>query len=116
MEFKFTDENFETEVLKTDQLVLVDFYADWCGPCKMLAPTIEVVAEEYNGIVKVGKLNVDESPKHRGCYNGNLTCRFNRYHTILIYRSYLLIRREPGDLLIRSICRCKDRFQLQILR
>lgn len=63
MEFKFTDENFETEVLKTDQLVLVDFYADWCGPCKMLAPTIEVVAEEYNGIVKVGKLNVDESPK-----------------------------------------------------
>lgn len=63
MEFKFTDENFETEVLKSDQLVLVDFYADWCGPCKMLAPTIEVVAEEYNGIVKVGKLNVDESPK-----------------------------------------------------
>lgn len=63
MEFKFTDENFEAEVLKSDQLVLVDFYADWCGPCKMLAPTIEVVAEEYNGVVKVGKLNVDESPK-----------------------------------------------------
>ena len=63
MEFKFTDENFEAEVLKSDQLVLVDFYADWCGPCKMLAPTIEVVAKEYEGIVKVGKLNVDESPK-----------------------------------------------------
>lgn len=63
MEFKFTDENFDAEVLKSDQLVLVDFYADWCGPCKMLAPTIEVVAEEYKGVVKVGKLNVDESPK-----------------------------------------------------
>ena len=60
MEFKFTDDNFEAEVLKSNQLVLVDFYADWCGPCKMLAPTIEVVAEEYNGVVKVGKLNVDE--------------------------------------------------------
>ncbi len=63
MEFKFTDDNFEAEVLKSNQLVLVDFYADWCGPCKMLAPTIEVVAEEYNGVVKVGKLNVDESPR-----------------------------------------------------
>ncbi|WP_313129987.1 thioredoxin [Anaerocolumna sp.] len=63
MKFKFTDENFEAEVLKSNQLVLVDFYADWCGPCKMLAPTIEVVAEEYKDVVKVGKLNVDESPK-----------------------------------------------------
>jgi thioredoxin 1 len=63
MEFKFTDENFEAEVLKSDQLVLVDFYADWCGPCKMLAPTIEEVAKEYKGSAKVGKLNVDESPK-----------------------------------------------------
>lgn len=63
MEFKFTDENFEAEVLKSNQLVLVDFYADWCGPCKMLAPTIEEVAKEYKNSVKVGKLNVDESPK-----------------------------------------------------
>ncbi len=63
MEFKFTDENFEAEVLKSNQLVLVDFYADWCGPCKMLAPTIEEVAKEYKDSVKVGKLNVDESPK-----------------------------------------------------
>jgi thioredoxin 1 len=62
MELKFTDGNFETEVLKSEMPVLVDFYADWCGPCKMMAPVIEDIAKEYAGAVKVGKLNVDESP------------------------------------------------------
>lgn len=62
MELKFTDENFETEVLNSEKPVLVDFYADWCGPCKMLAPVIEEIAKEYDGKVKVGKLNVDQSP------------------------------------------------------
>ncbi len=62
MELKFTDENFETEVLKSELPVLVDFYADWCGPCKMMAPVIEELASEYAGTVKVGKLNVDEAP------------------------------------------------------
>ncbi len=62
MELKFTDENFETEVLKSELPVLIDFYADWCGPCKMMAPVIEEIATEYAGTVKVGKLNVDEAP------------------------------------------------------
>lgn len=62
MELKFTDENFETEALKSDLTVLVDFYADWCGPCKMMAPVIEEIATEYAGTIKVGKLNVDEAP------------------------------------------------------
>lgn len=56
------DENFTKEVLSSDLPVLVDFYADWCGPCKMLAPTIEELAGEYNGKVKIAKLNVDGSP------------------------------------------------------
>lgn len=59
---KFTDENFEQEVLKADQLAIVDFYADWCGPCKMLGPVIEELASKYEGKVKIGKLNVDEAP------------------------------------------------------
>ncbi|SET27930.1 thioredoxin [[Clostridium] polysaccharolyticum] len=62
MALKFTDENFEEEVLKSSQLIIVDLYADWCGPCKMLGPVIEQLAQEYEGKVKIGKLNVDESP------------------------------------------------------
>ena len=62
MAHKFTDENFEAEVLNNDGLVLVDFYADWCGPCKMMAPIVDELAEEYAGSVKIGKLNVDDSP------------------------------------------------------
>ncbi len=68
MALKFTDENFEKEVLKSDLLVVIDFYADWCGPCKMMAPAIEDIATEYDGIVKVGKLNVDESPNTSSKY------------------------------------------------
>ena len=58
---KITDENFEEEVLKSDKTVIVDFYADWCGPCKMQSPIIEELANE-NQNIKVGKLNVDENP------------------------------------------------------
>ncbi|MGA2628650.1 MAG: thioredoxin [Terriglobia bacterium] len=58
----FTDENFDAEVLKSDKPVLVDFWAEWCGPCRMMAPAVESVAELYADRLKVGKLNVDESP------------------------------------------------------
>ena len=57
----FTDGNFEEEVLKSDKPVLVDFFADWCGPCKMMAPVVEQLAEELEGKAKVGKLNIDEN-------------------------------------------------------
>ena len=60
MEVILTNANFEEEVLKSDIPVLVDFWATWCGPCRMIAPEVEALAEEYDGKVKVGKVNVDE--------------------------------------------------------
>lgn len=60
MEITLTKGNFEDEVLKSEIPVLVDFWASWCGPCKMLAPTVAQIAEEYSGKIKVGKVNVDE--------------------------------------------------------
>jgi|SRR5689334_11799225 thioredoxin 1 len=58
---EFTDQNFETEVLKSNELVLVDFWAEWCGPCRMLAPTIDKIATDYAGKVKVGKVDTDSN-------------------------------------------------------
>ena len=59
-ELNITSLNFENEVLNADKPVLLDFYADWCGPCKMLAPVVHEIAEENAGTLKVGKINVDE--------------------------------------------------------
>ena len=65
MAFKFTDANFE-EQMQSDQPVLVDFWAEWCGPCVALGPTIEEVASEFDSKAVVGKLNVDENPETAG--------------------------------------------------
>lgn len=62
MEIKITDNNFETEVKACSLPVLVDFYADWCGPCKMMAPLVAQLSEAYEGKCKVGKCNTDENP------------------------------------------------------
>lgn len=61
LEINLTNQNFEEEVLKRDGVILVDFFATWCGPCKMLAPVLSQIAEEYKDKIRVGKVNVDEN-------------------------------------------------------
>jgi len=64
----FTDKNFEEEVIKSESPVLVDLWAEWCGPCLMIGPVIEELADEYAGKLKVGKLNVDDNQKTAAKY------------------------------------------------
>ena len=61
-----TDENFEQEIIKSETPALVDFWAAWCGPCRAIAPVVEELAKEYDGKIKIGKMNVDENPKTPG--------------------------------------------------
>lgn len=62
MEYKFTEANYEAEVMSSDIPVMIDFYADWCGPCKMMGPVVAELATEYEGKAKIGKCNVDDNP------------------------------------------------------
>ena len=75
------EENFESEVIKSDKTTIVDFYADWCGPCKMMSPVIDKIAEENAENIKVGKVNVDE--------NQDLAMKYNvmSIPTILIFKN-----------------------------
>jgi thioredoxin 1 len=85
-----TDANFDTEVLKSAQPVLVDFWAVWCGPCRMVAPLIDALAEEYKGRVKVGKVDTDS--------NRNTAMRFQiqSIPTIMLFKNGQLIQRYVG--------------------
>jgi thioredoxin 1 len=65
----FTDDNFDADVLKSPTPVLVDFWAEWCGPCRLMAPTVDALATDLEGKVVVGKLNVDENPNTPGNYS-----------------------------------------------
>ena len=89
---EFKDASFEEDVLKSDTPVLVDFWAPWCGPCRMLAPTIDAISEEYEGKVKVGKVNTDENPQIATQH------QINSIPTLMIFKGGEVVERMVGAL------------------
>ena len=87
---EFTDGNFQAEVLNSQQPVLVDFWAPWCGPCKMLAPTIEQLAGECEGKVRIGKLNTDDNPQVASSYG------ISAIPTVLLFKGGNIVERFVG--------------------
>lgn len=105
MEYTFTKENFEKEVLKSDVPVLVDMFATWCGPCKMMAPVVEEIAGEYEGIAKVGKVDIDQ--------DSDLAARYSimSVPTFLIFKNGEVVDKVvggvPKDILTQAIEKAK---------
>ncbi len=89
-EITLTAENFDEEVLLSSLPVLVDFWASWCGPCRMLAPVVEEFAEEHEGEVKVGKVNVDEQPELAARYG------IASIPTLLVFKNGALVNTAVG--------------------
>ncbi|HRH36725.1 MAG TPA: thioredoxin [Flavobacteriales bacterium] len=90
MALEFTDSNFEELVLKSDKPVMVDFWADWCGPCRMVGPVVEELGKEYDGKAVVGKLNVD--------HNAQVSMKYGirSIPTILIFKNGEVVDRSVG--------------------
>ncbi|MGI8745055.1 MAG: thioredoxin [Bryobacteraceae bacterium] len=86
----FTDSGFDKDVLNSEVPVLVDFWAEWCGPCRMMTPTIDAIASDYDGKAKVGKLNVDE--------NGGTAMRYNvrGIPTLLLFKGGKVVEQKVG--------------------
>jgi thioredoxin 1 len=99
---EITDESFEKEVLQSDKPVLVDFWADWCGPCRMIAPHVKAIAAEYDTVLKVGKLDVDDNPAVPGRYG------IVGIPTLMLFKGGEVVERITGAL-------PKDRIVAQIL-
>jgi thioredoxin 1 len=87
---EFTDDNFKGEVLESSQPVLVDFWAEWCGPCRALAPTIEKIANDYAGKVKVGKVDTDVNRETA------LQYRIESIPTVILFRKGVVVQKFVG--------------------
>ncbi len=97
-----TDSSFESDVIQSDKPVLIDFWADWCGPCRMIAPHVEAIAEEYHETLKVGKVDVDDNPAIPGRYG------IVGIPTLMLFKGGEVVERITGAL-------PKDRIVAQIL-
>lgn len=100
--FEVTDEKFQDEVLNSDKPVLVDFWAEWCGPCHMIAPHVKAIAEEYDESLRVAKLDVDDNPAVPGRYG------IVGIPTLMLFKEGEVVERITGAL-------PKDRIVAQIL-
>lgn len=85
-----TSETFHTEVIQSDMPVLVDFWAEWCPPCRMIAPTVKAMASEYEGILKVAKVDTDENPDLIGVYN------IASIPTLMLFKNGAVVERIIG--------------------
>ena len=99
---EFTDQSFDTDVVQADLPVLIDFWADWCGPCKAIAPTIEEIAGDYAGKVKVGKLNVDQNQ------NTAMQYGVRSIPTLLIMKSGEVVSQIVGAVPKKNITKALD--------
>lgn len=97
MALQFTDATFQKEVLESNVPVLVDFYADWCGPCKMVAPIVAELAEEYEGVFKIGKINVDDNPETAQKY------RVMSIPTLIIFKNGAAVETVVGAVPKKSL-------------
>jgi len=98
-----TDNNFDVEVLKANVPVLVDFWAEWCGPCKAIAPTIDAVAQAYQGRAKIVKLNVDQNVSTSSRYN------IKGIPTLLLFKNGMVKEQIVGSTSKESIARILDK-------
>lgn len=90
MAFEFTDANFKENVLEKEGVAVIDFWAEWCGPCRMITPIIEELANEYNGKVLVGKLNVDHNPEVAMHYG------IRSIPTVLVVKNGVVVDKQVG--------------------